>query len=189
MHEHGTCDLRHRYPRGRGDYSRMFTVSAFSNAAILTIRDDNIAICSSNKKRHTCVQTSTFFGVSLSIRNLATMLFLVMAVIQFNDPDPAYWITTYTLTGICAHGPRLGLLLLPVVWTTAGLVLAGLLLSLPGFIQFVSLGQWSSLAGTMSTSQPQIEFAREFLGLLFCVVCLVVVIRQNGLLATTTQSH
>lgn len=130
-----------------------------------------------------------FLVFFLSIRNLATMLFLVMAVIQFNDPDPAYWITTYTLTGICAHGPRLGLLLLPVVWTTAGLVLAGLLLSLPGFIQFVSLGQWSSLAGTMSTSQPQIEFAREFLGLLFCVVCLVVVIRQNGLLATTTQLH
>jgi hypothetical protein len=49
---HVTCGIGTH--AGRGDYSRMFTASAFSNAAILTIRDDNIAICSSNKKRHTC---------------------------------------------------------------------------------------------------------------------------------------
>jgi len=106
-----------------------------------------------------------------------------MAFLQLNDPDPAYWVVTYALTGVCAQGPRLTHLLLPTVWATIGLVLAGLLQSLPGFIQFISLGDWSSLTGTMSKSQPQIEFAREFLGLLFCVMCLVIVIAQNELLS------
>ena len=90
-----------------------------------------------------------------------------MAFLQLNDPDPAYWVVTYALTGVCAQGPRLAHLLVATVWATTGLALAGLLQSLPGFIQFISLGDWSSLTGTMSKSQPQIEFAREFLGLLF----------------------
>jgi len=106
-----------------------------------------------------------------------------MALLQLNDPDPAYWVVTYALTGVCAQGPRVTHLLLPTVWATIGLVLAGLLQSLSGFIQFISLGDWSSLTGTMSKSQPQIEFAREFLGLLLCVMCLVIVIAQNELLS------
>ena len=104
-----------------------------------------------------------------------------MAFLQLNDPDPAYWFVTYALTGVCSQGPRLAHLLVPTVWATSGLVLAGSLQSLPGFIQFLSLGDWSSLTGTMSDSQPEIEFAREFLGLLFCVICLFVVIIQNKL--------
>jgi hypothetical protein len=106
-----------------------------------------------------------------------------MAFLQLNDPDPTYWVVTYVLTGVCAQGPRLAHLLVPTVWATTGLVLAGLLQSLPGFIQFVSLGDWSSLTGAMSKTQPQIEFAREFLGLLFCVMCLVILIFQNELLS------
>ena len=105
-----------------------------------------------------------------------------MAFLQLNDPDPAYWVVTYALTGVSVQGPRLTHLLVPTVWATIGLVVAGLLQSLPGFIQFVSLGDWSSLTGTMSSSRPQIEFAREFLGLLFCLVSLVLVIFQNELL-------
>ena len=105
-----------------------------------------------------------------------------MAFLQLNDPDPAYWVVTYALTGVCAQGPRLAHLLVATVWATTGLALAGLLQSLPGFIQFISLGDWSSLTGTMSKSQPQIEFAREFLGLLFCMICLLIVIVQHGLL-------
>jgi len=107
-----------------------------------------------------------------------------MAFLQLNDPDPAYWVVTYALTSVCAQGPRLASLLVPTVWATTGLVLAGLLQSLPGFIQFVSLGDWSSLTGTMSKSQPHIEFAREFIGLVFCVMCLVIVIVQNELLSS-----
>ena len=106
-----------------------------------------------------------------------------MAFLQLNDPDPTYWFVTYVLTGVCAQGSRLAHLLVPTVWATTGLVLAGLLQSLPGFIQFVSLGDWSSLTGAMSKTQPQIEFAREFLGLLFCVMCLVILIFQNELLS------
>ena len=106
-----------------------------------------------------------------------------MAFLQLNDPDPTYWVVTYVLTGVCAQGPRLAHLLVPTVWATTGLVLAGLLQSLPGFIQFVSLGDWSSLTGAMSKTQPQIEFAREFLGLLFCLMCLVILIFQNELLS------
>ena len=106
-----------------------------------------------------------------------------MAFLQLNDPDPTYWVVTYVLTGVCAQGPRLSHLLVPTVWATTGLVLAGLLQSLPGFIQFVSLGDWSSLTGAMSKTQPQIEFAREFLGLLFCVMCMVILIFQNELMS------
>ena len=51
-----------------------------------------------------------------------------------------------------------------------GVIGAGIYL-FPGFQQWISAGT-PSLAGDMSADQPEIEYAREFLGLLLCGLVL-----------------
>ena len=93
-----------------------------------------------------------------------------MGYLQLNDPDPLYWVTVYTLTGITPFKTELKDYYSFVVWLTSGMVLAGLLQSLPGFIDFIQIGEYGALTGAMSATQPTIEAARELIGLLFCAV-------------------
>ena len=87
--------------------------------------------------------------------------------------DPTYWVVTYALTA-SAHKDR-DWLSIATVWTTTGLVLAGLLQSLPGFIQFVSRGL--VLVNRNDVQKPN-QFARIHRSV-FCVMCLVIVLSKR----------
>ena len=110
----------------------------------------------------------------------ATVLFAWMAVIQFNDPDPLYWVTVYAatawVTGAAAAGRRLaGFTLL-----TLGVVFAGLLMAFPGFVEFLRAEAWGALGARMSPDRPWIESAREFIGLLMASVALLLARGRAG---------
>lgn len=99
-------------------------------------------------------------------------LFLLFAFFQLNDPDPWGWVVVYSWVGIVAlltfwrKPQRKWMALLGLI----GVIGAGIYL-FPGFQQWVSAGA-PSLAGEMSADQPEIEYAREFLGLLLCGLVL-----------------
>jgi len=99
--------------------------------------------------------------------------FLSMGALQLNDPDPLYWVTVYAMTALIPHGRLLQPHYASLFWITVGMVFAGLLQSYSGFIDFVTAGDWGLLTAPMTDKLPAIEYAREFLGLLFSVVCLV----------------
>ena len=99
--------------------------------------------------------------------------FLGMGALQLNDPDPLYWVTVYAMTALIPHGRLLQPHYASLFWITVGMVFAGLLQSYSGFIDFVALGDWGLLTAPMTDKLPAIEYAREFLGLLFSVACLV----------------
>ncbi|MEM6551893.1 MAG: transmembrane 220 family protein [Planctomycetota bacterium] len=109
-----------------------------------------------------------------TIGHVVVALFLLaMAGIQLNDPDPLFWIVLYLAVAVMPMA-RLGRRRWPVGWGVAlGLVVAGLVVSLPGMIDFVKAGEFRLIGGGMSASRPHIESAREFLGALIGLVCLL----------------
>ena len=97
---------------------------------------------------------------------LFALLLIALAALQLNDPDPALWVAIY---GAQAALPiaRLAGRHLPILYgIAAGLTVAGLLASLPGFIDYLRSGNYGDIGGAMSDAVPYIEPAREFLGTL-----------------------
>ena len=109
----------------------------------------------------------------LTLSVILSMFFLSMGALQLNDPDPLFWVTVYAMTALIPHGRLLQRHYASLFWITVGMVFAGLLQSFSGFIDFVTAGDWGLLTAPMTDKIPAIEYAREFLGLLFSVACLV----------------
>ena len=102
---------------------------------------------------------------------IATLALVAMAVLQWNDPDPIFWSIAYLLP---ATAPLSRLLerRRPMLYATSnGVILAGLLISLPGFVDFVSAGDYTAISGEMTEAKPYIESGREFLGLILAAIC------------------
>ncbi|HMB90274.1 MAG TPA: transmembrane 220 family protein [Rhodothermales bacterium] len=101
-----------------------------------------------------------------------TLLLVVFAALQMNDPDPWIWVPLY---GAAALVPALALfnrlsLVLALVVIAACVV--GMAVSASGFYQFLTQGQGHTLMEEMSDAYPFIEETREFLGLLITVAVL-----------------
>ena len=105
-------------------------------------------------------------------QGIATLLFLTMAAIQLNDPDPLYWVVVYlaaaTLSGALCFGLRLETL----SKVTVGMAVAGLLISGPGVIEYFAAQDYSTIYGSMSGDKPYVESAREFGGLAIVAIYL-----------------
>ena len=100
------------------------------------------------------------------------VLFVVSAVLQFNDPDPIFWIAMYTgmaiVAGMAAFNKYFTFLIL------LGLAVTGyeLFKLWPAFWMWLTSGT-PSIVGSMKAESPHIELVREFLGLLICFLVLV----------------
>ena len=91
---------------------------------------------------------------------------LVFALVQINDPDPLIWVTYYAAIAcactIAAYRPLHRAVFLALAAVTA----AGVLLTLPGFIDWLLNRPTSDLWAPMSADRMYIEHSRELLGLL-----------------------
>lgn len=101
------------------------------------------------------------------------ILFLISAVIQFNDPDPARWIVLWAAAAVACwfRGRVRWDWLLAGAVCAAALLWAGLLApaALPGL-------QLGDLAMKMKAETPQIELGRELLGLLIVAVWMAILV-------------
>ena len=102
----------------------------------------------------------------------AAAVFGVFAGIQFNDPDPLYWILVYAGTAVIALAYGLGRH--SRFWTgvCVGAVVAGMFSTAPGFGEYLTSGNVGSLFGEM-TGGHYVEDSREFLGLVLALILLV----------------
>ena len=99
---------------------------------------------------------------------------LVMAAIQLNDPDPLLWVTLYTAIAVVPAAKVINRQL-PIFWGVClGIVIACLAISLTGFIEFVQIADFAAIGGEMSEHKPYVESAREFLGTVIGLTCLLV---------------
>ena len=100
------------------------------------------------------------------------LLYFYMAEVQFNDPDPLYWVC---VCGLAVLFPLCRILKRDIAKCAPfalALVVAGLLESAPGFLEYLQFGNYRSLTGSMSFAS-YVEYAREFLGLLLAGAGLV----------------
>lgn len=103
---------------------------------------------------------------------IAALLFFTMAAIQLNDPDPLYWVVVYIAAALLPCALCFGARLETLSKVVLGMVLAGLLISGPGFIDYFASEDYASIYGGMSGDKPYVESAREFGGLMIVVVYL-----------------
>ncbi len=106
------------------------------------------------------------------------VVFFAMAGLQFNDPDPVYWVAVYGATALIALSKGLGRYSEFWAAITIGGVVAGLIIALPGALNFIEFGSLDELTGAMTASKPYIESTREFGGLMIALVVLASYVKR-----------
>jgi hypothetical protein len=119
---------------------------------------------------------------------LLTVMFLLFAFLQVNDPDPVLWILIYgSMAVICVlaafgYYSRIALSILMVGFIAYSIIL------LPGVNEWVQQDDRSVLFDDLAKMEHlYIEEAREFLGLMICVfVCIMQLVRSRKSYPSTT---
>jgi hypothetical protein len=104
-------------------------------------------------------------------------LFFLFAVVQWNDPDPLIWMIFYGVMSLIyillALGKRFAFYLSVLMLITC-IIYMGFIL--PEIIKWIKDGM-PSIVQSMKATIPSIEYTREFLGLLLCLIACIWVIR------------
>jgi hypothetical protein len=106
-------------------------------------------------------------------------LFLLFAIVQWNDPDPLIWMIFYGVMSLIyillALGKRFAFYL-SVLMLINCIINMGFIL--PEIIKWIKDGM-PSIVQSMKATIPSIEYTREFLGLLLCLIACIWVIRVH----------
>lgn len=110
---------------------------------------------------------------------ICSILYLIFAIVQYNDPDPWLWIMIYVFVAVCFGGAAANKFNRPILW--GGIVFCSLyfFFLLPDFIQWLIMGA-PTIIESMKAEAPHIELTREFLGLLINIVGLLFLLRQSN---------
>lgn len=98
-------------------------------------------------------------------------LFLYIAYLQFNDPDPLYWILVYGGTAAVAVARGLGRFSEFATAVLLGAVAAGMIIASPSLVEFLMAGDLGAIGDMGSASY--VEPTREFGGLLLAFLLLL----------------
>lgn len=105
-------------------------------------------------------------------------VFVVFAGLHFNDPDPIYWVAIYGGTALVALAKALGRYSEFWAAVVIGGVIAGIMIAIPGVLNFVDYGSLDELFGKMTAAKPYVESTREFGGLLIALIVLVSYVKR-----------
>lgn len=105
-------------------------------------------------------------------------VFFAMAGLQFNDPDPIYWVAVYSSTALIAISKALGRYSEFWAAIVIGAVVAGLIFAVPGVLNFIEYGTFEELTGKMTVSKSYIESTREFGGLFIALIVLASYVKR-----------
>jgi Transmembrane family 220, helix len=106
------------------------------------------------------------------INGILTLLFILFAAVQFNDPDPIVWVIIYTAVAAISGFAVAGKYNKNVIVTVIGICIIWMLTLVPGVVDWVEQGM-PSITGSMKAESPYIEYLREFLGLFIALLALV----------------
>lgn len=103
---------------------------------------------------------------------LVSLLFLLFAWFQFNDPDPLIWVSYYLLLAGLGISQLRGSLRNTWRWLGFGASLVLLFQSAPGLFDFITNQEGYTVMEVMSQDKPWIELSREFGGALIGAVAI-----------------
>ena len=108
-----------------------------------------------------------------------TVMFLVFAGLQWNDPDPIHWTLCYLAIAVSCSLAAFGKY--PKWWLWGVTLILGIwmLIASPAFFRWVQ-GGFPNIAGQMEDSRPIIEETREFGGLLIAVVVMLSIVIRGA---------
>lgn len=116
------------------------------------------------------------------------VVFILFAVVQYNDPDPYLWIPIYLYPALLCF---LKFIQKPIstIAYWAGFLVFGIyaiykMFDTNGIIDWVQFHNASNIASTMKAEKPWIEESREFFGLLI----ILTVMRINYIKKNNNQS-
>lgn len=116
--------------------------------------------------------------INMVPRIIVGVLFLVFAVVQYNDPDPWIWVLAYATVGFICFWDIRHTIIKPIL---IGLILLFTIASawyIPLIMGWISDGM-PSIVGEMKAATPHIEWMREFLGLLLCTSTLIWICKSS----------
>lgn len=96
---------------------------------------------------------------------LFLMMFVVFALLQYNDPDPVQWMFAYLSAAFLSFLAYKGKLVNYVAFISAAIFITGAIHQWPA--------RYDGLTGNMD-ADPNIELGRESLGLIICAVVTLV---------------
>lgn len=118
---------------------------------------------------------SRIFPLMRIVNFILAIMFLLFAFVQINDPDPVIWILIYgamavlSIMAIFEFYPTkftIGLLVLYVLYS---------IVYIPGVMEWFRQENKAMLFDDVAKMQyPYVEQAREFLGLVICIIVLIV---------------
>ncbi|MFK7775675.1 MAG: transmembrane 220 family protein [Saprospiraceae bacterium] len=101
-----------------------------------------------------------------------TILFVLFAYFQINDPDPWLWVAIYGLVAGVSGFAIFQKYSKGVIYLGIAICIIGLGILFPELINWVKMGT-PNIAETMKTERSYIEFVREFFGLGISLIVLV----------------
>ena len=111
---------------------------------------------------------------------ILSILFLLFAYFQFNDPDPLIWVSLYIIVAILLFLGFLGKYIRPLTLGLMALCVIGFILTFPGVFDYITNQDGYTIMEGMSNEKPYIEETREFGGLLIIFLALFFNFRQSG---------
>jgi len=101
-----------------------------------------------------------------------SLVFLVFAGLQLNDPDPVPWMLVYVAISISCALVAFGRHPKWWLWGVTAVVGAWMAYASPAFFRWAG-GGFPAIAGQMEDARPIIEETREFLGLLLAFAMML----------------
>ena len=118
-------------------------------------------------------QNQTSSNLVIKIYQLFVIVILAyMVVVQFNDPDPLFWISFY---GACALVPVFSFLELnnkPLFYACLVFGAIALFISFEGALEYTNHYKDESLLQSMSVDKPYLEETREFFGVIIALALI-----------------
>ncbi len=106
-----------------------------------------------------------------TVNAILTVLFLLFALVQINDPDPWKWVLLYGIVALISGFAYFGIYRRWVILGGLAICLIELIGIFPDFTSWINQGM-PNIAKSMKTDEPHIELTREFLGLAICIAAL-----------------
>jgi len=116
-----------------------------------------------------------YFGLMRIFNIIFTIIFIIFAGLQYNDPDPFIWIPIYLYAAFLCWRASKGIhhrslyIIGIALYTVYGLYL---FFDKNGVLSWASDHAAESLVSTMKAGEPWIEETREFGGLVILIIVL-----------------